>query len=49
MTDANQPVAWRDRRLVLQDETLEDVAKEFNRYNVPRFAVEAGRSPEKVH
>ena len=40
LTDASQPVAWRERRLVFQDATLEDVASEFNRYNVPRFALE---------
>jgi transmembrane sensor len=37
--DVQQPVAWRQRRLVFQDVPLADVAAEFNRYNVPGFEV----------
>jgi transmembrane sensor len=31
--DAAKAVAWRQRRLVFEDDTLGDIAAEFNRYN----------------
>jgi transmembrane sensor len=33
LPDLEQIVAWRDRTLVFRGESLEDVAREFNRYN----------------
>jgi transmembrane sensor len=39
--DIVQATAWRQRRLVFQADTLEDIAAEFNRYNrSPRIRVE---------
>ena len=33
LPDLEQIVAWRDRTLVFRGDSLEDVAREFNRYN----------------
>lgn len=39
--DIDNAVAWRQRRLVFQSDTLADIAAEFNRYNnKPRFRIE---------
>jgi ferric-dicitrate binding protein FerR (iron transport regulator) len=38
--DAVKAVAWRQRRLVFEDDTLSDIAAEFNRYNAsPKIRV----------
>jgi transmembrane sensor len=40
-TDMAEVTAWRERRLIFRDDTLADIAAEFNRYNErPRFRVE---------
>ena len=39
-TSPTKAVAWRQRRLVFEDEPLANVAAEFNRYNVQRIVVE---------
>jgi transmembrane sensor len=39
--DIQKMTAWRERRLVFREDTLEHMAEEFNRYNVrPRFHLE---------
>ena len=37
---AGKTVAWRQRRLVFEDEPLANVAAEFNRYNAQRIVIE---------
>ena len=37
--DPAKVTAWTERRLVFEDEPLDAVVAEFNRYNVPRLAV----------
>jgi transmembrane sensor len=32
-------LAWRDRRLIFEGDTLANVVREFNRYNVPRLEI----------
>ena len=39
-TSPTKAVAWRQRRLVFEDEPLANVAAEFNRYNTQRMVVE---------
>lgn len=36
--------AWRSRRLVFRDEPLQDIAAEFNRYNVTQLVVEGSHT-----
>jgi transmembrane sensor len=38
--DLQRAVAWRERRLVFRGDTLEDVAREFNRYNTLQIQIE---------
>lgn len=38
--DITRALAWRQRRLVFQDDRLADVAKEFNRYNASQIQVQ---------
>jgi transmembrane sensor len=38
--DLANVVAWRERRLVFRGDTLEDVAREFNRYNTLQIRLE---------
>jgi len=38
--DLAQIVSWRERRLVFRAERLEDVATQFNRYNVVQIRIE---------
>lgn len=46
--DTAKATAWRERRLVFRGERLEDVAREFNRYNeTPRIKVEGALAREK--
>ena len=46
--DVDSAVAWRDGSLVFQDETLAEIAEEFNRYNrVPRLIIE-GEAPRRM-
>ncbi len=43
--DTAKVIAWRQRRLIFRDDTLADIAAEFNRYNEkPRFRVEGERT-----
>ncbi len=44
--DVVSAVAWRQRRLVFRDDTLAEVAAEFNRYNLGQIHVE-GRARDK--
>ncbi len=37
--DVDRSLAWRERRLIFAGETLANVVKEFNRYNVPRLEI----------
>jgi transmembrane sensor len=37
--DVDRSLAWRSRRLIFDDETLANVVREFNRYNVPRLEI----------
>jgi transmembrane sensor len=37
--DVDRSLAWRNRRLVFAGETLANVVREFNRYNVPRLEI----------
>ena len=39
-SDVTGAIAWRQRRLVFQDDTLANVVAEFNRYNFARIQVE---------
>ena len=39
-TRPTRAVAWRERRLVFENETLANVAAEFNRYNAQRIVIE---------
>ncbi len=39
VADDEQPVAWRQRRLVFSSDRLEDVAREFNRFNADAIQV----------
>src|SRR5262249_12314782 len=38
--DTSAAVAWRQKQLVFEDTPLEEVAEEFNRYNIRRLVVE---------
>jgi transmembrane sensor len=41
MADVAQTIAWRERRLVFQEETLGEIAAQFNRYNrTPKIVIE---------
>lgn len=49
LKDAEKVLAWRQRRLVFRDDTLEDIAAEFNRYNqAPQFRLE-GAATRRRH
>jgi transmembrane sensor len=37
--NVDRSLAWRDRRLVFEGDTLANVVREFNRYNVPRLEI----------
>jgi len=37
--DVTRSLAWRNRRLIFSGETLANVVREFNRYNVPRLEI----------
>ncbi len=37
--DVDRSLAWRNRRLIFAGETLANVVREFNRYNVPRLEI----------
>lgn len=46
--DAVQVTAWRQRRLVFSNDTLADIAAEFNRYNeAPKILVEGDATRER--
>ncbi len=37
--DVDRSLAWRNRRLIFAGETLANVVREFNRYNLPRLQI----------
>ena len=45
---ADQQLAWRDGRIVLDDMTLRDAAAEFNRYNTDRLEVAPALAGRRV-
>ncbi len=46
--DVTQVTAWRQRRLVFEEDTLEDIAAEFNRYNrTPQIKIEGDAVRER--
>jgi transmembrane sensor len=42
-------VAWRDRRLIFRDQTLEQIVSEFNRYRVNPIRLEGGGVAERIY
>jgi transmembrane sensor len=46
-TSAAEVIAWQQRRLVFHDDTLRDIAAEFNRYNrAPKIQVEGDQAQQ---
>jgi transmembrane sensor len=41
VTDLEQVTAWRQRRLVFRGDSLDDVSREFNRYNSLRIEIDS--------
>jgi transmembrane sensor len=46
--EVEQALAWRERRLKFRDRSLQDVAKEFNRYNTRQIIVPDVRAQQKL-
>jgi transmembrane sensor len=45
--DIRNAVAWRQRRLVFQNDTLADIAREFNRYNGMQIQIEGEAAEQR--
>jgi transmembrane sensor len=46
--DVSDVVAWRERRLVFREQTLERIVAEFNRYNSRQMRLEGGGVASRV-
>lgn len=45
--NVEKAVAWRQRRLVFQSDSLTDIAREFNRYNAMQIRIEGEAAPQR--
>jgi transmembrane sensor len=49
VNDVSETVAWRERRLIFRDQTLEQIVAEFNRYRTHPIRLEGSGVPERVY
>jgi transmembrane sensor len=49
MTDVSDAVAWRQRRLIFRQQTLDHIAEEFNRYNRKRITLVGSAVMNRVY
>jgi transmembrane sensor len=49
VNNVSDTVAWRERRLIFRDQTLEQIVGEFNRYRTHRIRLEGSGVSERVY
>lgn len=49
VNNVSDTVAWRERRLIFRDQTLEQIVGEFNRYRTHRIRLEGSGLSERVY
>jgi transmembrane sensor len=49
VNNVSDTVAWRERRLIFRDQTLEQIVAEFNRYRTHRIRLEGSGVSERVY
>jgi transmembrane sensor len=49
VNNVSETVAWRERRLIFRDQTLEQIVAEFNRYRTHPIRLEGSGVPERVY
>ena len=49
VNNVSDTVAWRERRLIFRDQTLEQIVAEFNRYRTHPIRLEGGGVSERVY
>ena len=49
VNNVSDTVAWRERRLIFRDQTLEQIVSEFNRYRTHRIRLEGSGVSERVY
>jgi ferric-dicitrate binding protein FerR (iron transport regulator) len=49
MNDVADSVAWRERRLIFHEQTLQRIVDEFNRYRRNPIRLEGNEVPERIY
>jgi transmembrane sensor len=49
VNNVSDTVAWRERRLIFRDQTLEQIVVEFNRYRATPIRLAGGSVGERVY